>query len=216
MNASIVITWARPQIAQVVISPFDTLRTAWTSLLRGEVDMVTDVPHDAVEFVPEQMTFEVDFIRSSTISFWSPSTLEDLHSTSPDVRRALNTAVDRESVDRKRASQGAGEPATGPLWPQHWAYDASVQPYRFDPDGAVASLESRGISRCATTSDSLPPARLRLSCLPYRTDFSLLERIGLEVQKQLYDIGVDMQFEVVPIQEFDTADSEKASLTPCL
>ena len=36
-----------------------------------------------------------------------------------------------------------------------------------------------------------------------RQNFSLLERIGLEVQKQLYDIGVDVQFEVVPIQEYD-------------
>jgi ABC-type transport system substrate-binding protein len=33
--------------------------------------------------------------------------------------------------------------------------------------------------------------------------FSLLERIGLEVQKQLYDIGVDAQFEVVSFQEWD-------------
>ena len=40
-----------PQIRRVVIRPFDTLRTAWASLLRGEVDMVTDVPPEAVEFV---------------------------------------------------------------------------------------------------------------------------------------------------------------------
>ena len=31
----------------------------------------------------------------------------------------------------------------------------------------------------------------------------MLERIGLEIQRQLYDIGVDMQFDVVPAQEFD-------------
>ena len=31
----------------------------------------------------------------------------------------------------------------------------------------------------------------------------MLERVGLEVQKQLYDVGVDMAFEVVPIQEYD-------------
>jgi ABC-type transport system substrate-binding protein len=35
------------------------------------------------------------------------------------------------------------------------------------------------------------------------TGFSLLEHIGLEVQKQLYDIGVDVQFEAVPIEEYD-------------
>ena len=34
-------------------------------------------------------------------------------------------------------------------------------------------------------------------------NFTLLERIGLEVQKQLYDIGVDVQFESVPIEEYN-------------
>src|SRR5206468_1120461 len=31
-----------PHIKQLVIKPFDGLRTAWTSLLRGDLDMVTD------------------------------------------------------------------------------------------------------------------------------------------------------------------------------
>jgi peptide/nickel transport system substrate-binding protein len=30
------------------------------------------------------------------------------------------------------------------------------------------------------------------------------ERIGLEVQRQLYVVGVDMKFQVVPIEQFDT------------
>jgi ABC-type transport system substrate-binding protein len=30
-----------------------------------------------------------------------------------------------------------------------------------------------------------------------------MERIGLEVQKQLYDIGVDIDFEVLPFLEYD-------------
>jgi ABC-type transport system substrate-binding protein len=33
--------------------------------------------------------------------------------------------------------------------------------------------------------------------------FSLLERIGLEVQKQLYDVGIDIAFEVLPFLEYD-------------
>lgn len=34
-------------------------------------------------------------------------------------------------------------------------------------------------------------------------NFSLHERLGLEVQKQLFDIGVDVQFEVIPAAEYD-------------
>ena len=34
--------------------------------------------------------------------------------------------------------------------------------------------------------------------------FSFLEHIGLEVQKQLYDVDVDMQFDVVRLQDYDS------------
>jgi peptide/nickel transport system substrate-binding protein len=190
-----------PRIQQVVIRPFDTLRTAWSSLLRGDVDMVTDVPHDAVDFVQNGDIEVVSFTRRYQFMIAFNVRKPPLASTS--VRRALNTAIDRDKLI-KRVLQGAGEPATGPLWPRHWAYDATVQPFAFDPQGTVDSLEAAGFRLpSVTNTSSLPPARLRFSCL-LPADFSLLERIGLEVQKQLYDVGVDMQFEVVPIQEYDS------------
>jgi ABC-type transport system substrate-binding protein len=65
----------------------------------------------------------------------------------------------------------------------------------------VSLLESAGF-RLGAPTGSLPPARLRFVCL-LPDNFSLQERIGLEVQKQLYDVGVDMQFEVVPIEEYN-------------
>jgi ABC-type transport system substrate-binding protein len=34
-------------------------------------------------------------------------------------------------------------------------------------------------------------------------NFAVVERVALEVQKQLYNVGVDMQFEVLPGQEWD-------------
>jgi peptide/nickel transport system substrate-binding protein len=188
-----------PKIARVVIRPFDTLRAAWTSLLRGEVDMATDVPHDAVDFLQNSEIQVVSFTRRYQFMVAFNSRRPALAPAT--VRRALNTAIDREKIITS-VLRGAGEPATGPLWPRHWAYDATVQPYVFDPEGSVASLEAAGFKLSAASSD-LAPARLRISCL-LPADFSLLERIGLEVQKQLYDVGVDMQFEEVPIQEYDS------------
>jgi peptide/nickel transport system substrate-binding protein len=122
---------------------------------------------------------------------------------STNVRQALNKAINREKIITS-VLQGSGEPATGPLWPRHWAYDGTVQPFVFDPQGAAASLEAAGFTLSGASSNvALPPARLRFSCL-LPANFSVLERIGLEVQKQLYDVGVDMQFEEVPIQEYDS------------
>ena len=189
-----------PQIDQVVIRPFETLRTAWTSLLRGEVDMVTDVPPEALDFIRNDAIQVVPFARS--YQFLVAFNSRKAPFTSAAVRRALNVAVDRDALIAK-VLQGQGQPSTGPLWPRHWAYDTSVRPFGFDPRFAVTLLEAAGFHLQKTANGTNgPPARLRFTCL-LPADFSLLERIGLEVQKQLYDVGIDMQFEVVDLLEYD-------------
>jgi peptide/nickel transport system substrate-binding protein len=187
-----------PQIAQVVIKPVEQLRTAWASLLRGEVDMVTDVPPDAVQFIKND---EVDVISySRRYQYLVAFNSRRPPFSSPVVRRALNYAVNRQVVI-DRVLQGRGIPSTGPLWPKHWAYDTSIPPYAFDPGLAMSLLDSAGLR--ADRHEGLPNSRLRFTCL-IPANFSLNERVGLHVQKQLYSIGVDMQFEVVPANEFNT------------
>ncbi len=189
-----------PQVERIVLKPFDTLRTAWTSLLRDEVDMVTDVPPDAVEFIRNDQIQVISFARwyQYLIAFNSRRPPFD----SPVVRRALNLAVDREALI-KNALQDRGSPSTGPLWPQYWAYDNSMAPYSFDPALARSLLEGAGFRQAsAPRAGGLSPARLRFTCL-IPEGFSVWERIALEIQKNLYNIGVDMQFQVVPFQKFD-------------
>jgi peptide/nickel transport system substrate-binding protein len=185
-----------PKIARVIVKPFDTLRTAWTSLLRGEVDMVTDVPPDAVEFISNDEVRVVSFGRRYQYLVAFNSRKPPFNS--PIVRRALNTAIDRDALIQ-RALQGHGLASTGPLWPKHWAYNTSIASYRFDPGLAVSLLNSAGIK--ADKRSGGPQARFRFTCL-IPEDFSVIERVALEVQKQLYNVGVDMQFEVIPIREF--------------
>ena len=118
------------------------------------------------------------------------------------MRRALNSAVNREALIAN-VLQKNGAPATGPIWPEHWAYDRTIQPFGYDPRGAISLLEDAGFTKLSVDSSSRrPPARLRFTCL-LPANFTLLERIGLEVQKQLYDVGVDMQFEALPPEEYD-------------
>jgi peptide/nickel transport system substrate-binding protein len=186
-----------PQIEEIVIHPY-TLRTAWTSLLRGEVDMVTEVPPQTVDFVRNDQIEVLSFARRYQFLVAFNSSKPPFNSTT--VRRAMNFAVDR---DRLIANilEGRGETATGPLWPKHWAYDQSLKPYTYDPQVTTSLLDSAGL-RLTDQANGRPPARLRFTCL-LPEDFTLLERIGLEVQKQLYDVGVDMQFDVVPFLEYN-------------
>ena len=166
-------------------------------MLRGDVDMVTDVPPDAVQFIQNEEVRVVSFGRR--YQYLVALNVRKHPFDSPLVRRALNAAIDRQGLI-EHALQGHGVPSTGPLWPKHWAYNTSIPSYRFDPGLATSLLNSAGLRTDKNTVG--PAARFRFTCL-IPENFNVLERVALEVQKQLYDVGVDMQFEVVPIKDFD-------------
>jgi peptide/nickel transport system substrate-binding protein len=187
-----------PQIRTVTIRPFQTLRTAWTSLLRGEIDMVSDVPPEAIEFISGNDIRVLSFTRRYQYIVAFNSRSPKFRSSA--VRRALNVAIDRQRLI-KTILNGHGMPATGPLWPKHWAFDDGVAPYRFDPALARSLLRQSSVAVAADVS-TRPPARLRFVCL-IPANFTVLERIALEVQRQLYAIGVDMQFEVVAVENYN-------------
>jgi peptide/nickel transport system substrate-binding protein len=188
-----------PYIQRVTMRPFRTLRTAWTSLLRGEIDMVTNVPPDAVDFVRNQDVQVVSVPRRFQFMLAFNSRRPPLNNSA--VRRALNHAVDRDVLIRN-VMDGNGTPSTGPFWPRHWAFDTSIQPYSYDPALTISRLEEAGFRLRPAVEG--PPTRLKFTCV-IPANFSIYERVALEVQRQLYNVGVDMQFRVLPPEQFDGA-----------
>jgi peptide/nickel transport system substrate-binding protein len=188
-----------PKIARVTIRAFNTLRTAWASLLRGDIDMVTNVPPEAVEFVKNDNVQVASFSRRYQYLIAFNSGRGPLKSAA--IRRALNVAIDRDEII-KNVLQGHGAPSTGPLWPQHWAYDRTLQPYGYQPSLASSLLDTVPSRSVRLVSIGAPAAKVRFTCL-LPASFSVLERLALDVQRQLYNVGVDMQFQVVPIDEYN-------------
>ena len=195
----------RPAIDRVVVRSFDQIRTTWASLLRGEVDMVYDVPADAVDFISNDDIQVVQARRWYQYAIVFNSQKGPFRS--PLVRRALNLAVNRPSLIDKVLRQH-GTPSTGPVWPTYWAHDDSVGEYSYEPAQAAALLDQAGFpTRPASGSPTAPPARFRFTCL-IPDKLSVWERIALEVQRDLFDVGVDMQFKVVPVEDFGRLLSE--------
>lgn len=187
----------RPQIGRVIVRPYPTLRTAWASLMRNEIDVLWDVSRDAVEFVSSSDVALYSYQRNYVYVIAFNHRHRTLRQN--PVRRALNAAVDRDALIRG-ALKGQGIPASGPLWTQHWAYDSTVRGYVYDPSLAGAILDAAGLP--PTDRPGGRRARLTFTCiLPEKwLDW---ERVALDVQKQLYDAGVDMQLQVLPADEFN-------------
>ena len=189
----------KPPIDRVVVRSFEALRTSWASLLRGELDMLYDVPADAVEFIRND---DVDVI---SVPRWYQYHLAFNSHRGPLksalVRKALNLAVDRDALVKK-VLRGGGEPSSSPLYPKYWAYDSNQPQYQYDPAGASALLDAAGY-RLPKVSDSAGPrARFRFTCL-LPQNFAIWERVALEIQRDLFNVGVDMQFKSVPFNEFN-------------
>jgi peptide/nickel transport system substrate-binding protein len=189
----------KPVVDRVVVRSFEALRTSWASLLRGELDMLYDVPVDGVEFIRN------DDVEVISVPRWYQYHLAfNAHAgalKSPLVRKALNVAVDRTRIVNE-VLKGGGETSSGPLYPKYWAYDPTQPRYDFDPAAAAALLDAAGYPLPRKPSVGSPRARFQFTCL-LPQNFAIWERVALAVQRDLFNVGVDMQFKSVPFKEFN-------------
>ena len=190
------------EIDQVEIRTYDTVRAAWAAMMRGEVDFLFEVPIDTRDFVDagsgvHVFSFLLPYSYALSFNVRKPMFRE------ASVRVALNQAVDRQLLI-KQALHGNGVAASGAVWPRHWAHRGDLT-YRYNPERADQMLSDSGFRRPAargTGQSDRMPSRLRFVCLVAR-DVSPFEQIALFLQKQMFDIGVDMQVRPVPISELN-------------
>ena len=95
------------------------------------------------------------------------------------VRRALTMLVDRESINRNLFG-GLAKLANGPLPPAHWAWDASLAPWPYDPKAAAALLDEAGFRKGA--DGVRRKGTLRFS-------FTLSLGMGSDIQRQIVELA---------------------------
>jgi peptide/nickel transport system substrate-binding protein len=167
----------RPQIGDVHIEMFPSVRTAWAELLRNRIDMLYDVGFDAL-----------DSLRSSTsVALFTYvrhyQYLLVLNSASPvlrdrEVRRALNMAIDRQQVTQQ-ALRGRGIPSTGPVPTRYWALPTELPAFTIDMSRAAETLRGKN---------------LRFNCLVSAGE-QANERMALELKRQFAAVGVTMELQ---------------------
>lgn len=168
----------KPTIDQVVFRQYGSVRAAWADMLRGEVDMLYEIGQDAFESLQPSSNVRVFTFQRSYAHVVILNTRRPLFRRSA-LRRALNMAIDRSAIVSE-VFDGHATPATGPISPNHWAYDKSVPAFSFSPD-KVADGDRRIRFRAIVGDPSN-------------------ERLALLVQRQLQAIGVDLELEMMPLK----------------
>jgi peptide/nickel transport system substrate-binding protein len=187
-----------PQIQRVVWKAYPAARTAWAAMMRGDVDFLYEVGPEAVEFLKGENSITVfPFLRPYLLGVLLNSSKPALSQWR--VRRALNYAIDRYAIV-ERALRGHGIAGTSAAWPHHWAYDSGAAQLAYDPLKATALLNDSALP--ANERRRKIPAKLHFTCI-LPENFTLWERLGLHVQRDLAEIGVDMQLEKVSVTEFN-------------
>jgi ABC-type transport system substrate-binding protein len=181
-----------PAIGRIELHAFPTVRNAWTAMMRGEVDFLYEVGADAAEFVGGESSVQTfTFLRPYTLTLGFNVQHPVLRS--PEVRQALNLAVDREAIVQA-GFRGRARPAQGPVWPDHWASSAAVPKFSYDREEALRGFAAAGFEAVRQVSGRMP-SRFQFNCLVYPP----LERIALIIQKQLFEVGVDMTIELAKV-----------------
>jgi peptide/nickel transport system substrate-binding protein len=189
----------RPAIDEIAIKPYQSQRQAWAAMMRGEIDALHEVSREAADFVEAETTVRA---FSFTREFYVPLVFNVRHPVlqQREVRIALNEAVNKQAVV-KDAMRGRGEVADSPIWPRHWAHSSAQPTFAYNPDAARVRLDAAGFPlRTPPSGSAEMPNRFSFTCLMYGDD-PRFERIGLVVQKQLFDVGVDMRLQPVSMRE---------------
>lgn len=209
----------RPQIDLVEVQDFDEQRASWAALMRGEIDAVHEMSPTAVDFFQRK-----DQTAVRTYPFVRPYYFQLVFNVrhpalkNPTVRQALSYAVDRQAII-DHALNGQGTVAEGPIWPFHWAYSTAQKTYTHNAEAATLRLDAAGLKMAKSSRSAKMPARLRLRLLTVDKD-ARYEKLALILQKQLYEIGVDVTIETLPGREvvrrlfsgdFDTVLIERTS-----
>jgi peptide/nickel transport system substrate-binding protein len=186
------------KLESVEVKRYPSLRGAWTAMMRGEINMLHEVGADALHFIEAESSVRTyPFVRPYT--YFVAFNMRHPVLRRREVRQALSQAIDRPAIIRD-AMDGRGEVADGPIWKYHWAFSTAQRAYQYNPEAASLRLDAAGLRRPAAGAAGRMPSRFRFKCLLFADD-SRFERIALLLQKQLFDIGVDMEIEPVTFRQ---------------
>ena len=179
----------KPQIDDIRIQTFPSVRSAWAELLRDRIDMLYDVGSDALDSLQSATNVAVfTYLRHYQYIVLLNAKMAALRDAA--VRQALNVAVDRDELVRQALGDHA-VPSSGVMWPTYWALPNGSRPLAFDPTRAADVLNAKHV---------------RFTCLVPPDE--IFERIALDLKRQFAAVGVDVDFRTTVPDEIFKAEEK--------
>ncbi len=194
----------RPLLDRIVLDVLPDERTAYQTLLRGDLDLlvVSGDTFRASASAPEASRFR-RFV-SYPMSTWYVAWNENGHhpfSGDPRVRRAMVLALDRERFIRSVLG-GFARVATLTYHPDSPWNDPSIAPWPYDPAEAARLLDEAGFKTDASGSRSKDGHSFAFTLMiPVGTQ-EMTDRIAAWIQQSLAKIGVAMSIEKLEWKTF--------------
>ena len=110
----------------VIISTYETQRTAWAAMMRGDVDFLQEVSRDAVEFVEAEIERSRRSPSHGRTTFRSSSTSSIRRCGEREVRQAINEAHRPSGIVRDGDERPRPDRPTGRSGRYHWAYHSGA------------------------------------------------------------------------------------------
>jgi peptide/nickel transport system substrate-binding protein len=180
--------WGEPaKLQAVVFRPITDPNTRAAEMLAGGIDVMAEVPPDAITQFQGVDDFKVYEQAGPHLWFLILNTREGPFKDKR-VRQAVNYAIDKQAIT-ENILQGTAIPAKGPIAPAfEWAQDPSLQGYPHDPEKARALLKEAGAEGASLTfyvaeggSGMLDPVAMGTAI---QAD---LAEVGLKVKIETYE-----------------------------
>jgi peptide/nickel transport system substrate-binding protein len=184
-------------LSGVTITTYDRSRSVWSALMRDEIDAAHEVNLDSVEFM-EKSSSVATF--ATVQPFYIALVLNLRHEALgvAEVRRAIVQTVDRQNI-LDRAMRGRGRLVDAPIWPNHWAYEPHEQKWSYSPEAARLRLDRAGFHVRPASRAGEIKRRFKLRCLVFNEE-PQYERIALMIQRQLLDVGIELEIELADLK----------------
>ncbi len=172
--------WQRPaDVSRVTFRFIPEFSARLSALLAGEVDIMKDVPPQAVEVVDKSGKGKVRGTVSSRINYLAlvnlkPGPLQDIR-----VRKAVHAAVNVDELIQQ-VLKGRATKMCGPLAPLNVDYSPKPQCLKYDPAQARALFKEAGID----------PAKLTLTLDTPSGRYPLDKDVSLAIASQLGRLGI--------------------------